>query len=70
MLAVSVVCLAVKEATRRSFVSSPFQSALCAENLIEREDHIVAMSANQQGSTKQYHGPPNQPRDIVSSNKP
>ena len=70
MLAVSVVCPAAKEETRRSFVSSPLQRALCAENLIEREDHIVAMSANQQGSTEQYHAPPNQPRDIVSSDKP
>ena len=28
------------------------------------------MSASPQGSTEQYHAPPNQPRDIVSSNKP
>lgn len=28
------------------------------------------MSASQQGPAKQYHAPPNQPRDIVSSIKP
>ena len=28
------------------------------------------MSARPQGSTPQYHAPPNQPRDIVSSDKP
>ena len=39
-------------------------------DLIERKDHIVAMSTSSQGSTQQYHGPPNQPHEIVSSNKP
>lgn len=36
--------------------------------LIHNQEHITSMPAGENGKAAQYHGPPNQNRDIVSYN--